>query len=163
MKYSLKYQGNVNDKEVFTVIVDDERGLNQAGVDFRYLHYVADGNLNIKKVSHMDTYITACNTIEHTRGGPVVQSKSNLVTVSQTQALIDTLIAGDVELEGIGKISGIDLRIIKNYLMEISYGSHVNYKYFDGEDLESAFRKARFNNLAALGITLYGGDKTVVR
>ena len=139
MKYAFRYLGLVKNQAVFQIVADDERGLNQAGVDVNFYHYKVDEHLNVEKVGYFDKDVSVCCTTVHRADGTVEPPRSVLITESQTKAFYDTLIERNVFLDGLGYLVDLNVDFINNYAFEFTNKSEKRfYKYYDGVDVERA-------------------------
>lgn len=54
MKYQFQYHGEGKEGHYFTIITDNESGVNMQGVDIRHLHFILTGPRELKAISYME-------------------------------------------------------------------------------------------------------------
>lgn len=154
MNHGFKYHGLLKDVAVFTIEVPQKDGQSVS-----FMHYKADKDLNVQKISYADTSLSECNTTTHRSDGSIVPARSSLTTESESIAFLEALMEKDIELKGLGKIADMSFEIIKNYSFKVGFNNdHSTYNYYEGRDFDEALEKAKVNNPRALSIELYEGS-----
>ncbi|MGM9926623.1 MAG: hypothetical protein ACI35P_01620 [Bacillus sp. (in: firmicutes)] len=155
MRYGFKYHGIVKDTTVFSIVKEVEDAGSIKGRRVRYLHFLADENLNVMHVSYMNKYLCACMRTETYRNGITLPPRSDTAYTYVALEFLSRLVKKDVHLGNLGYIRDLKLDIIKNYTFEVLDESGCSKQfYYDGANKAEAMEKALVNNKDAVKVRL---------
>jgi len=87
MKGTFKYLGRLGQKDFIEVVLDDERGLNQMGIDICFHYFSINFKTHeITALDHSNMDLMTLNTTYHYADGSSKPSISSSVTKTQSEA-----------------------------------------------------------------------------